>query len=690
MEMKNKNKYILRKAFHITIATVMLAITGCSEEEPGSDLRAPNVETYTVIDITRTTANVSGTISGHLDKITSYGVKYSTSKDFPTDGTTVVTLKEKVTEGECYTLLKDLKPNTHYYFCWFASTGTSEVQSYPSEFTTTATSKPLFGELITDSIGEDYAKIRCNVEEIGDNHLIEYGVSYRLKPKENEKAKTFTPVAADSLSDTERREFIVELKDLNPANEYEIRAYAKNSADENGDSGILEGYSDQIIVIKTDNKNSPEVTTSSIGSVTMFSAQVNGIITNDSGSEVVERGFCYSNSLQDPTIYNSTVEKVAGHELNKEYTATLIDLAMETTYYVRAYAKNIVNGSERVGYGETLQLTTLGLVEPNVTMQNIETNSTSATLHAQVTPYDKAALKERGFIWSEDDPEMTIDKANQAKTIQQVADTDSEDFSCTLEGLKSNSHYYVRAYAIYQVKDQQKIGYSNQYYSFNTSSIQTATFKDLNTNSDFSSITVSTGISNLGDGELVEKGFCWKKYDGNWSDLTLEADGVKSQKVEDGTAEKFSLTIGDLIPSTQYQVRAYAKTKIGEEIVIGYSNGYSTSTANLSINISASTTTDTSCEITGTFNNDVKGIDEYGFCWSTDPSPSTINKKQATNINDNKTFSAVIDGLTAGTTYYVRVYVVCQGVTALGNSYTEFKTKRTPNSNDNVSPDKKD
>ncbi|WP_455672968.1 hypothetical protein [Phocaeicola sp.] len=421
----------------------------------------------------------------------------------------------------------------------------------------------------------------------------------------------------------------------------------------------------------------------------MFSVKVSGVVLDDLGNAVTERGFCYSSTSQDPTIYNSTVVQVSGTQLKEEFSTTLTGLAMETNYYVRAYAKNKVNGAERVGYGEILMFTTSALMEPNVMFSKAETSATDATLYGQLRPYDKDALQERGFIWSEDDPEMTIAKGESAKTIMKVA-VDGENFNCKVTGLKSNTRYYVRAYAIYQAAGQTKVGYSGTYNSFNTSSVQSATFKDLKTSSEFSTITASTGISNLGDGEFVEKGFCWIMNEGSWESPTLE-NCTGSQKVEDGTNDSFSFVIKNLLPSTQYGICAYVKTKLGEETVVSYSSGHTLSTRSIDAIVSSGEISGTTCEVSAYFHNDVTDIEEYGFCWTTDESakPSAANKKQSANL-ENSTFSASIDGLSPGITYYIRVYVICQEVTTYSNSYIKITTKRAPGSGDNVSPDKKD
>ena len=61
-----------------------------------------------------------------------------------------------------------------------------------------------------------------------------------------------------------------------------------------------------------------------------------------------------------------------------------------------------------------------------------------------------------------------------------------------------------------------------------------------------------------------------------------------------------------------------------------------------------------------------------GICWSTNPSPTTLNSK-TTNGSGLGAFSSSITGLTLGITYYVRAYATNNFGTAYGNEVT-FKS----------------
>lgn len=899
----NNNKYSWWRHLPLGATLALALLAGCSEEEPGSELNAPVLLADGATDVARTTVTVQGSIDGNLENVTSYGVVYSISQDFPSDGTTVRTLEGKPEEGFCSLTLQNLTPNTHYYYCWFASTGASEVRSRASEFTTTSTSKPLFSALTTDTIGENFVRFRCRVEEIGDTYLVEYGVSYKTK---TETVKTFIPIAADSLTDRTTNEYVVEIKNLNPATSYEVKPYAKNSSDKDGASGMLEGYG-ETIEVQTANQQSPELELLEPSDVGYVSAKATGKVVRALGSngKIEERGFCYGET-EEPTIANAHV-KAEGTTLNELYSATLTDLKENTTYYVRAYAKNIVDGKERYGYSkEVFSFTTTQLEKPwfNYSWGSDGIDATSIEITATIENFkDANVIAEKGFIWDEVNGEVTLEtvkeghklvitegnktftgkitglkmntryfvrayatykagenvktgysggaeittnsfqaaslsypqitevshfsatltggisdsgngtivkrgfcisQKNQEPTIESndLMEVTDENFTWKVEKLQPNTSYYVRAFAVCQLEDKEETVYSGwnsfntlaiQGASFNliestdvelftatvsigisavgdgeliekgfcwiendgqwinpdlenntgmqavadgtpenfklnitnlkhdkeyiicayaktklgdivtvsysgstsihTRSIQGASFNDINiTSTGFATLTVASGINNAGDGELIEKGFCWLKIkDGIWINPKLE-NCTGSTAVTDGTMEEFVLTINQLLPNTQYTVCAYAKTKLGEAVTVSYSGTTSSSTNGLSVSANVSNIAGTTCEVSGYFFNEMPELEEYGFCWTTDENaqPSLDNKVASTNLDENRNFSATLEGLATGTTYYVRAYVTCEGVTVYEDGYRTFTTKRIPGKDDNVSPDKKD
>lgn len=771
------------------VATIFCLTTwsSCSETEPASELFAPTLTNEGATNLARTSVTLSGKITGNTQAIKEYGFKCSTSEAFPSDQTKVVPVTSSIGSSSFSAEITDLSPNQHYYYCLYASTGSSTLQAKAGEFTTLATANPTFGELRVDSIGENVIRLSCNVEEIGDNYLMEYGFSYRAA----NSAKTYTPVAAESFTDASTRTYQVSISGLQAATKYEIRPYAKNSSTETGEEGVREGYGETQI-ISTENLLSPEVTTQEVTAVGINSAKVSGIVTQATGSDGVldECGFCWSTVSSDPSITDESL-KVDVTELNKQFIATLSNLQAKTLYYVRAYARNTVNGKQRYGYGDVVTFETTGLETPQLEISNIEKSATSITFQTTITNYDAGALIEKGIIWSQSNAQVTLDDAGSNKlVISQGANI----YSATLSNLTINTRYYVRSYAIYSASGVTQTGYSTS-QSITTDDFNTPTFDELV----FSDITYHSAklqgaILEAGNTTITEKGFCWStksdptvndnklvadesftaeltklnystryyvrqyaicqignrietayssnanfttkeialpqigiKY--NWSKatsfsawfdgtLTNPGDGevfevgfignkivngewnwemdidhtdckVTAILNEDGT---FSARMEDICPGNDYAFRAYAKAKVGDIVVTGFSGGVSVGTRGLNLNCEPQrSVTSITLNATLTDTEYASKIKEVGFYWTEDIGDgidwSQITTKQATTLDANNNFSAAFTGLKTGTAYSFRAYIVTDAGEGYQSGYYTFRTLRAPSDEDNPSPD---
>ena len=102
--------------------------------------------------------------------------------------------------------------------------------------------------------------------------------------------------------------------------------------------------------------NLPTVATVEVTGVTVSTASCLCHVSDDGGAEVTERGACWSTSPQ-PDV--SDFVFAHGHGLG-DYTISMVDLEPNTTYYVRAYAKN----RKGIEYGEELSFTTMDYLDP--------------------------------------------------------------------------------------------------------------------------------------------------------------------------------------------------------------------------------------------------------------------------------------------------------------------------------------
>ena len=92
----------------------------------------------------------------------------------------------------------------------------------------------------------------------------------------------------------------------------------------------------------------PDVTTTAPTGLTATSAVLGGNVTNEYSSGPVNRGVLYSTTNATPTVGGAGVTQNANGTGPGAYAKTITGLQTGTTYYVRAYATNIYNGT---GYG---------------------------------------------------------------------------------------------------------------------------------------------------------------------------------------------------------------------------------------------------------------------------------------------------------------------------------------------------
>ena len=158
----------------------------------------------------------------------------------------------------------------------------------------------------------------------------------------------FSSAKSYSLSEKEKNTFGATIEGLKDASTYYVRYEVSNR----WSSKMI----DEVSEFKTIPYTIPMVQTSEVSEVTHSTAIVGGVITENGGQEITERGVVYSKS-PNPSIENGT--KIESLEKTESYACTLMDLEYVTTYYVRAYAIN----EKGVAYGEERRLRKVGLGE---------------------------------------------------------------------------------------------------------------------------------------------------------------------------------------------------------------------------------------------------------------------------------------------------------------------------------------
>lgn len=231
--------------------------------------------------------------------------------------------------------------------------------------------------------------------------------------------------------------------------------------------------------------------------------------------------------------------------------------------------------------------------------------------------------------------------------------------SVTLENLNDNTTYY------YRYRYSNGIALVDTEIERFTTKGQVPTVTTIPLTSITSTTAVSGGsISDNGGSDITGKGVCWSIE----QHPTIN-DAHTSNGVGDST---YVSNLSELLPNTQYYVRAYATNSEGT----GYGNELSfTTSASL-----ASVSTKPVTEITETYakcggnvtNNGGMDITSKGVCWGTQHNP-TINDSHTENGTGLGEFDSEITGLNANVKYYVRAYATTDYGTAYGEE-KEFTT----------------
>ena len=137
----------------------------------------------------------------------------------------------------------------------------------------------------------------------------------------------------------------------------------------------------------------PSVSTVEVNEVTATTALCMGNVSDDGGSDLIERGVCWSKNA-DPTIAGH--HQAASEATLGVFSIDLTGLTPSTTYHIRCYATN----AKGTAYGDDLTFTTTeGL--PIVTTSSITNiTATSAKGGGNVTDQGASSVTERGICWS--------------------------------------------------------------------------------------------------------------------------------------------------------------------------------------------------------------------------------------------------------------------------------------------------
>jgi uncharacterized protein (TIGR02145 family) len=185
--------------------------------------------------------------------------------------------------------------------------------------------KPTVSTNTVEKINMTKAEVSGRLNAIGSSEITEYGHCWGTTSNPTVEENSITNFGT---SNTVNQPFTSNLEDLTPNTQYYVRAYAENNF------GIV--YSSQVTFQTLPGE--PTVMTNAATDIQFNKAQIIGNVTALGASNLTQHGHVWSKS-PNPTLSDFKTT-LGAKSTTGNFTSTLENLEMETTYYVRAYATN--------------------------------------------------------------------------------------------------------------------------------------------------------------------------------------------------------------------------------------------------------------------------------------------------------------------------------------------------------------
>lgn len=297
------------------------------------------------------------------------------------------------------------------------------------------------------------------------------------------------------------------------------------------------------------NKDKVVISTNSISSLTATSVVCGGEVKKDGGSEITSKGVCWSSSTSSPVVGTDNFTK-DGSGIGV-YTSSVSNLKHNTTYYIRAYAKN----NSGYHYGDVVTFTTPKLVSTTIPIvftypvTNVDSTNLVLQLNGEVIHEGGDVTTERGFVFgTKQGPSITDNKVQVASGLGEFS------YSFPFEMSKV---YYVRSYAI----NSFGVAYGDD-LEVRIDKAKPKAYTLEVTEIDSNTAYVSGVVSYAGGSQIISKGICWASH----SNPT-----VNDFKTNEGAGlGSFTSFLTGMLPNSVYYCRSYAENSegfsYGEEI----------------------------------------------------------------------------------------------------------------------------
>lgn len=390
----------------------------------GEEVGLPSLTTQQISNVTSNSVTFNGTIvNPGLPSYTERGFVYS-NRSQPTIDNNTGKITSPVNSQASYSAnVYGLNSNLTYYVRAYAVNAVGVAYGNDVTFNTNGVPTALTTSSVTN-ISTNSATLNGSIDVIGSPNYTEKGFCYKKngEPSVSDNKKIVSGSGAGA--------YYVNINGL----DYQATYYVKAYAIQNGQPiyGNTVSFSTSWTAV--------QINTSAVTGIGANGATFNGVIRNADSPAYTERGFCYDDWSNTPTISNHKIV-VSGVGVIGNFNKTVSGLDGGTRYYVRAYA--IQNGE--VVYGETVNFTT---VELPVVYTNEVSGLTasewpvtwSVTFNGSVASAGSPPYVERGFCYNTySDPTYLNNKVV-------VSGIGTGNYSKTVTGLSDSKTYYVRAY----------------------------------------------------------------------------------------------------------------------------------------------------------------------------------------------------------------------------------------------------
>lgn len=475
---------------------------------------------------------------------------------------------------------------------------------------------------VSASANVTYTSVRIEATVTGKSSAVTYmEVQYS-------KNSNFSGYISEGMG-VKNGKYVVNLYNLDSNTKYYFRFRAANRV-----SSMLCKYSSSFT---TEQPSAPLLSELNVDDIRETSAHVYCNVLADGGYEVNERGFYYKRSTA------SSWTKVVADSGTGFFHKTL-SLQDNTEYQVYAYASNW----EGTSTSNVVTFTTLLVASaPTVTTtaaSNVQIYT--ATLGGEVTDDGGVLVTEYGVVYTSDDSTPTLTNGTRV-----AMGGGSGSFSQAVTDLTAATTYRVRAYAI------NNIGIS--YGDVITFTTETAPTVSTYTNPE---VTATSAVvwGNVENG-TGDRGICYS---------LASNPTINDMVVYNGSgAGSYSCTLADLHPGTTYYARAFSNSSYG--VTYGDEITFTTLTTDPVVettyvtNVAAYSAL-VYCQVASDGGH---AIIERGVCFNTSGSPTTSDMKVSNGVGVGS-YSCELTGLSYGTTYYVRAYVITSTGTYYGETHS--------------------